>query len=183
MVTETPQLYKRIVEPYINGWPKSRTRWYGLHLLFLRCLLTATRVDDILSGISEQNKILYRCPEFIILPDMKWDLITLSSLYLVAIVSGAASRYESRRTRVRSMRDLRRSDIPWLKSIKREAGRVVKEKWGFEDGSLRCYIHYQPSYCESLPWMMPHSENDFVQTISMFTSLMPPTLGWERAWQ
>ena len=133
--------------------------------------LIAIRVDDILSGISEQNKILYRCPEFVILPDMKWDLITVSSLYLVAIASDAASRYENRKSHIRSMRDLRRSDIPWLKSIKREAGRIVKEKWGLEYGSLRCYIHYQPSYCESLPRMMSRSdiENDIVQIISMFT--------------
>ena len=175
MVTETPQLYSRVVEPYINSFPKSRTRWYGQStspiLTMLVLTLIAIRVDDILSGISEQNKILYRCPEFVILPDMKWDLITVSSLYLVAIASDAASRYENRRSHIRSMRDLRRSDIPWLKSIKREAGRIVKEKWGLEDGSLRCYIHYQPSYCESLPRMMSRSdiENDIVQIISMFT--------------
>ena len=129
-------------------------------ILIILVLTLAIRVDDILSGISEQNKILYRCPEFVILPDMKWDLITVSSLYLVAIANNPASRYDNRRTRVRSMRDLRRSDIPWLKSIKREAGRIVKERWGLEDGSLRCFIHYQPSYCESLSRMTMMSHSD-----------------------
>lgn len=182
MVTETPQLYKSIVEPYINSFPKGRIQWYGQSASGIYIILVLTmisiRVDDILTGVSEQDKILYRCPEFIILPDMKWDLVTVSSLYLVAITNNLVSPPENQRRRIRSMRDLRRSDIPWLRSIKREAGRIVKEKWGLEDGSLRCYIHYQPSYCESLPSITSSSDvGGLAQIISMFTSLMLHILG------
>ena len=101
------------------------------------------RVYDILSGKSEAEKILYRDPSpehgYVILPDMKWDLTTVGSLYLVAIVLT---------DNIRSLRDLRKRHVPMLKNIQREATRVVKEKWGLGDGSLRFYIHYQPSYCE-----------------------------------
>lgn len=109
------------------------------------------RVENILSGVSEQSKILYNCSEYVILPDMKWDLITVSSLYLVAIARDLVlktGRREGELRRVRSMRDLRSSDLVWLKGIRKEAGRVVKEKWGLPEGSVRLYVHYQPSYCE-----------------------------------
>ena len=38
-----------------------------------------------------------------------------------------------------------------LKSIRSEAHRVVSEKWGLGQGSLRLFVHYQPSYCASGP--------------------------------
>lgn len=76
---------------------------------------------------------------FLILPDMKWDLTNISTLYLVAL---------SLNRRIRSLRDLNKHHLPMLKNIRREATRVVKERWGLEKGSLRFYVHYQPSYCE-----------------------------------
>ena len=45
----------------------------------------ASRVLDILEGRAEQEKVLYDCPDFILVPDMKWDLTTISSLYICAI--------------------------------------------------------------------------------------------------
>ena len=71
---------------------------------------------------------------------MKWDLKTVSSLYLVSIVQDRT---------IRSMRDLRKCHIGMLKDIRREAARIVSEKWGLGNGSLRIYVHYQPSYCKS----------------------------------
>lgn len=96
-------------------------------------------MENILTGISEQSKILYSSPEFVLLPDMKWDGTTVSSLYLLAIVQDRT---------IRSLRDLRKTHVSLLKSIRSEALRVVSEKWNLGDGSLRFAIHYQPSYCE-----------------------------------
>ncbi|OSD07828.1 scavenger mRNA decapping enzyme [Trametes coccinea BRFM310] len=125
IVHETPALFERIVKPYITAFPPSRTQW----------------VENILNGVSEAEKVLFRDPTpesgYLILPDMKWDLVTISSLYLVAI---AFNR------NVRSLRDLNKSHLGMLKSIRREAVRVVKERWGLDYGSLRMFIHYQPSY-------------------------------------
>lgn len=97
------------------------------------------RVENILTGISEQSKILYSSPEFVLLPDMKWDGTTVSSLYLLAIIQDRT---------IRSLRDLRKNHVSLLKSIRSEALRIVGEKWNLGDGSLRFAIHYQPSYCE-----------------------------------
>ncbi len=106
------------------------------------------RVDNILTGISEQNKILYSCPDFVILPDMKWDLETVSSLYLVALVKDHS---------IRSLRDLHYRHLDILRDIRREASRVVTEKWGLPPGSLRMYIHYQPSYCAPFYDFLSHT--------------------------
>ncbi|KIJ30508.1 hypothetical protein M422DRAFT_76664 [Sphaerobolus stellatus SS14] len=126
MVTETPELYKSIVQPYIAAFPRSRFEW----------------VYNILSHKVESHKILYEDPSpdtgFIILPDMKWDLKTVATLYLLAIAHAPS---------IATLRDLKRHHIPMLRSIRREVSRVVHEKWGINGAqSLRFYIHYQPSY-------------------------------------
>ncbi|KAG6884716.1 hypothetical protein C0992_005884 [Termitomyces sp. T32_za158] len=100
-------------------------------------IVSPTTVENILLGQSEQDKILYSSPDFVILPDMKWDLTTTSSLYLVALV---------RNRQIRSLRDLRRQHVPLLRAIQREGERVVEEKWALGRGALRMYVHYQPSY-------------------------------------
>ncbi|SJL03458.1 uncharacterized protein ARMOST_06814 [Armillaria ostoyae] len=121
LVRETPELYASVVRPYIESLPPARTRW----------------VTKILSGEAEQKAVLFSSPEFILLPDMKWDRHTIGSLYLVAI---------ARDPTLRSLRDLRLEHVSLLKSIRKEAYRVVQEKWGLPTGSLRMWIHYQPSY-------------------------------------
>ena len=123
------------------------------------------RVYNILSGESEADKILYKDPSeeygYVILPDMKWDLTTLSSLYLVAIVFSKE---------IRCLRDLRRKHLGMLRGIRREATKIIQEKWGLPEGSTRFFIHYQPSYCalsefHPIPNNLPLS----VQTTSMCT--------------
>lgn len=125
MIHETPELYEKVVKPYIAAFPPSRTKW----------------VDEIVSGKQEAEKVLHRDDSgvlgYMIIPDMKWDLKTVSSLYLLALATSDG---------VKSLRDLRRMHVPVLKSIRKEATRVVKESWGLEEGSLRFFVHYQPSY-------------------------------------
>lgn len=125
MVQETPDIYESIVKPYIASFPASRTQW----------------VEHILNGVSEADKVLHRddSPEkgFVLLPDMKWDLSNVSTLYLVAI---------SLNRSIRSLRDLKKEHVEMLRNIKSEATRIVKEKWSLTPGNLRFYVHYQPSY-------------------------------------
>lgn len=123
---ETPALYGRIVRPYIDAFPASRTQW----------------IDEIISGRSEAEKILFRSPEsdpfgFLILPDMKWDLTGLTSLYLVALTL---------LPNIKCLRDLTCLHLPLLRSIRREAINVVKTRWDLEATELRLFVHYQPSY-------------------------------------
>lgn len=69
---------------------------------------------------------------------MKWDLKTLTSLYLVALAISPE---------IRSLRDLRKRHLVMLRAIKREASAAVHKRWGLDQGALRFFVHYQPSYC------------------------------------
>ena len=113
------------------------------HHSYWTLVLIRFRVYNILSGVSEAEKILFRDDDptygFVILPDMKWDLTTVSSLYLVAL---AISRD------IHTLRDLTKDHLPMLRKIQNEARKVVAEKWGLDPYALRFYVHYQPSYCE-----------------------------------
>jgi len=95
-------------------------------------------MENILEGRSEQEKVLVSSPDFMILPDMKWDLKTISSLYLVAITQDRS---------IRSLRDIKKCHLPLLNNIRSEAERIVHQRWGLGKGSLRMFVHYQPSYC------------------------------------
>ena len=97
------------------------------------------RVYNILSHEKEAEKILFENSDFLILPDFKWDLIDLNTLYLQAIPFDKS---------IRSLRDIRGSHLAMLKDIRRESARIVKAKWGIDQGGLRLYVHYQPGYCE-----------------------------------
>lgn len=133
MVTETPETYAGIVEPWIKNQPVERIQW----------------VYNILDKKKEADTILFERQDnsegFIILPDLKWDQKTLSSLYLVAIVHDRS---------LRSMRDLKKEHVPLLRSIMQEGQRVAKEKFGLGKGEsestalskIRCFLHYQPTY-------------------------------------
>lgn len=79
---------------------------------------------------------------FLIVPDMKWDLTTLSALYLVALVHEDAAS-----TPLRSLRDLTRAHVPLLRAIRLAAEQAVVARWGVPHGGLRMFVHYQPSYC------------------------------------
>ncbi|KAI0317319.1 scavenger mRNA decapping enzyme [Amylostereum chailletii] len=126
IVKETPELYGRIVKPYIDAFPASRTKW----------------VENVICGRSESEKVVYKSPPddpmgFLIIPDMKWDLATVSSLYLIAI-----TLFKD----IRSLRDLTKKHVSMLKNIRRQAHQAVKDRWGLEATELRLFVHYQPSY-------------------------------------
>ncbi|KAH9174679.1 scavenger mRNA decapping enzyme [Lactarius sanguifluus] len=117
------QTHIRIVRPYIDAFP-------------------GVAIDEVISGRSEGDKILFRSPDsdpfgFLILPDMKWDLTSTASLYLVALMFLPD---------IKCLRDLTCLHLPLLRSIRREATNAVKTRWGLEATELRLFVHYQPSY-------------------------------------
>ncbi|KAG8931864.1 hypothetical protein FRC02_001999, partial [Tulasnella sp. 418] len=122
---ETPPIYAETVVPYIDSLPLSRIDW----------------VYNILDHEAESEQILFEDPSpnegYIIVPDFKWDKTSANALYLQAIVRNRA---------IRSIRDLRKSHLGMLKSIRKEAICVSSENWGVGREKLRMFIHYQPSY-------------------------------------
>ncbi|UZJ56820.1 hypothetical protein CBS101457_006140 [Exobasidium rhododendri] len=129
MVVETPEIYRSIVKPYVESQPPERIQW----------------VYNILDKKKEADTILYEKTGkegYIIVPDLKWDRKTTTSLYLVAIVHDRS---------LRSIRDLKREHVPLLQSIRDQGEKIAQEKYGLVDektgfGKLRCFLHYQPTY-------------------------------------
>ncbi|KAE8223817.1 hypothetical protein CF319_g3208 [Tilletia indica] len=131
VLRETPEIYATVVRPWILSQPASRINW----------------VYNILDKIKEKDSIIYEEPSpesgFIIVPDLKWDQQTLSSLYLVAIVHNRS---------LRSLRDLTPQHIPMLQAMRDVAQQIAQDRYGVKPGkgvgssSVRCFIHYQPTY-------------------------------------
>ncbi|KAI0280411.1 scavenger mRNA decapping enzyme [Russula aff. rugulosa BPL654] len=156
IVRETPALYERIVKPYIDAFPASRTQW----------------IDDIISGRSEAEKVLFRSPPeadpfgFLILPDMKWDLANLTSLYLVALTL---------LPNIKSLRDLNLSHLPLLRSVRREATNVVKNRWGLERTELHHFHVHIVNANHTALWGMTVGQAHMLDDIISLLELDEPT--------
>lgn len=124
IVLETYETYKSLTLPHIESQQFS-LEW----------------VDNILNHKSETERIVcdIKDPEigFILLPDMKWDGKQMDNLYLVAI---------SRKSGIRSLRDLNDKHLDLLKNIKTKGCEAILQKYGLSSSMLRIYVHYQPSY-------------------------------------
>ncbi|KAH7908230.1 HIT-like domain-containing protein [Hygrophoropsis aurantiaca] len=181
MVRETPSLYTQVVRPYIETLPEAHSQW----------------ISDIISGKSEAEAVLYPSAEFpafpsssslppygssttppatspnsvtpfILLPDLKWDRRTPSTLYLLVIACDPA---------LRSLRDLRgehvgmlvqmRTVVRWVVAMRWGLGRrkgagergVDEDRWQGGSSALKMYIHYQPSYYRFHVHVVPASSS------------------------
>lgn len=125
MVTETPEIYRRHVRPYMGAKrDEGRLNW----------------VFNILEGRTEQEDVILRDegngqPEdaFLMLPDLNWDRKTMGSLHLLALVQ---------RRDIWSLRDLRKRHVPWLRYLRqRVLEATVKMYPALEQDQLKLYVH------------------------------------------
>lgn len=125
VVRETPEIYREATAPFIETQKGDRIQW----------------VHNILFHGKEADSVLYhdKDPEsrFVLLPDMKWDRISMNALYLMAIVQ---------RTDISSVRDLNSTHIQFLEDLQAKVKKVGSEKYGVPEDEFRVFIHYQPSY-------------------------------------
>lgn len=128
-VIETPEFYEKYVAPYIATMRGDRIKWVRQILHEgVEAERVLVRVDDDPSG---------RRGNFVLLPDLKWDRKNMETLYLVAILVS---------DEIASIRDLKASHIPMLKSIREKIVQTVKQNFGLDSSQLKIYVHYQPSY-------------------------------------
>ena len=130
IVTETPQIYRDLVRPYMQEQrDEGRLNW----------------VFNILEGRTEQEDVILRSqsPEapqnnFLLLPDLNWDRKTLTSLHLLGLVE---------RRDIWSLRDLKKRHVGWLKHMREK---ILDATVGLypevERDMLKLYVHYQPTY-------------------------------------
>lgn len=132
MVTETPEMYKNHVKPYMQRKrEEGRLNW----------------VFNIIEGRTEQEDVILRDhggkgeeeEGFLMLPDLNWDRKTMSSLHLLALVE---------RRDIWSLRDLKKSHVIWLNHMREKVlDATVKLYPELEKDMLKLYIHCKSLYC------------------------------------
>lgn len=129
-VTETPEIYRDHVRPYMQKKrEQGRLNW----------------VFNIIEGRTEVEDVIYRTvlgeagdEGFLLLPDLNWDRKTLEALHLLALVE---------RRDLWSLRDLKKKHIPWLEHMKDKLiAATVQTYPSIERDQLKLYLHYQPTY-------------------------------------
>ncbi|KAG7004969.1 m7GpppX diphosphatase [Physcia stellaris] len=130
MVTETADIYKNHIHPYMRKKrDEGRLNW----------------VFNIIEGRTEQEDVILRDngqgsadDAFLMLPDLNWDRKTITSLHLLGLVE---------RRDIWSLRDLKKSHTPWLKHMREKMlDATVGLYKEVEKDQLKLYVHYQPTY-------------------------------------
>lgn len=121
-VTETPEIYQTLVRPWMQKQREGgRLKW----------------VYNILDGITEVEDVIFRHNDpltgFVLLPDSQWDRKTLGTLHLLVLTE---------RRDLMSIRDLKKSDLPWLKLM---YGNLIREVTGvypaLSKDEIQLYFH------------------------------------------
>ena len=93
-------------------------------------------VYNILDGIAEQNKIIYRDEYIVIIPNYTWDCMDITKMYLLVFPNDKT---------LHTLRDLTKTNIDLLVHIKTKTLEVIKSMWGFDSNIIKMYLHYTPS--------------------------------------
>ncbi|RMZ89714.1 hypothetical protein DV736_g3045, partial [Chaetothyriales sp. CBS 134916] len=132
-VTETPEIYRTHIRPYIiHQRTSGRLDW----------------IVNILEGRTEQEDVILRSDwaavgdrselaGFLLLPDLNWDRKTVTGLHLLALVQ---------RTDIWSLRDLRKKHVPWLRRLKEKVIHAAATAARVDEDEIKCYVHYHPTY-------------------------------------
>lgn len=115
-------------------------------------------VYNILDGITEQDKILYRDEQFVLLPNYTWKYsqnnsggndftdIDLSQMYLLAFPTDKS---------IHSIRDLNGSHIDLLTHIQTKTNQIIKSTFGFDSNIIKSFVHYSPTtYHLHIHWVL-----------------------------
>lgn len=93
-------------------------------------------VYNILDGISEQDKIIYRDEQIVISPNYTWNGNDLSLMYLLVFPIDKT---------LHSLRDLNSTHIDLLTHMKNKTLEIIKNTYGFNSDIIKMFLHYSPS--------------------------------------
>ena len=122
VVRESAAMYDAVTKPYVDGIPPSHIAWLA----------------NILDGTKEAEFTLHSTSDVLLSRATDWTPSgNVRSLRCLAIF---------RHARLRSIRDLRGSDVAMLRAVRGEVLRVVRESFGANEDELRLYFHYHPQF-------------------------------------
>ena len=92
-------------------------------------------IHNIIHKISEQDNILYRDDDCVIIPTYTWSG-DMNKFHILGIVTDLS---------LMTIRDLHTHNISLLEHIREKGLQVIKDKYGVDKDIIRIYIHYPPS--------------------------------------
>jgi hypothetical protein len=92
--------------------------------------------ENILNGISEQDEILYKDNDCIIIPTYTWNGYNINKLHILALTTNKD---------IRCIRSLTKNHIPLLKHMKSKTLEIIKKKYNLDEHLIKMYFHYEPS--------------------------------------
>jgi len=93
-------------------------------------------IYNILDGIAEQDAILRRDAQCIVIPTYTWDTTNADELHVLCLPTDKS---------LRSIRSLTAEHIPLLEHMKRETTRVIRDTYHIDEHHLKMFFHYDPS--------------------------------------
>ena len=96
-------------------------------------------VYNILDGNAEQDKIIYRDSQIVIIPNYTWTNTNndnLSQMYLLVFPTNR---------NLHTLRDLNKDHIDLLIHIKTKTLEIIKTMYGFDNNIIKMFVHYTPS--------------------------------------
>lgn len=93
-------------------------------------------IYNIIDGTSEQESILYRDEQCIVIPTYMWDGKNVDKMHILCMPTDVS---------LRSIRSLNSSHIPLLEHMKRVTIQNIKDKYNVDENYLKMFFHYEPS--------------------------------------
>jgi m7GpppX diphosphatase len=97
-------------------------------------------VYNILDGISEQEDIIYRDTQCIIIPSYTWatntESVDINKLHILCFPLDKS---------IRCIRSLDATHIPLLTDMKARTLKIIKHKYDLDEEHLKMFFHYDPS--------------------------------------
>lgn len=93
-------------------------------------------IYNIIDGIDEQDRILYKDSQIIVVPTHLWDTKNISKLHILCLPVDKT---------LRTIRDLTAANISLLETMKQLTLKTIKDKYGLDEEDLKMFFHYDPS--------------------------------------
>lgn len=133
VVAETPALYAAAVAPAIARIPACETQWIS------NIIDAPPAGNEGRATVGEE--VLFENEHAVLLRDTKWPAAStdVRELYCLLIVKRAHAH-------LRSVRDLRGPDAPWLAATVRACEAHIQQRFGVAPARVRAFFHYPPSF-------------------------------------
>jgi m7GpppX diphosphatase len=104
---------------FINNYDSKKDKW----------------IYNIIDGISEQDNIIFKDNQFLLIPSYTWDK-SIDNLHLLSIPFNKS---------IRCIRDLNSTHIELLKYMKIKSLEIINNNFNLDETELKIFFHYEPS--------------------------------------